>query len=745
MRAEQLEQLLQHQTELIGRIALEPDLNVCLLAIAERLEAILGVTSARCCILRHDADHVRMAVAPQLTTDYPEHFDALNLTLNELAPSDAHEPNKLRVITLELDANGCRHAHLARQMQFHHAWLCPVFSSSNQRIGSVLIYLQQREHLSRLQRETIIHFGHLASLAIEKHLAVQREQVLTRCLRQAHEKVSSLLTLLPELLLVLDDQGQLVDVYGGDYSLLDDNSSQTKGQPLESFWPHGETNQILAHLEQALASSDTQNFETEITSDALTRSIEHRMVSIRHYKADQPEVSHVLWMLRDVTPQKQAQQRIEQLAYFDPLTQLPNRRLLMNRTQKLIERVARDEAYGALIYIDLNEFKRINDSLGHYIGDELLVSVAQRLQDCVRESDTFARIGGDEFVVLLERLRENDVEIASEARRIAERMLASLKLHFELSGGQFYIGASIGIALIDACDSDPLEVLKHADAAMYEAKHRSQGQICFHNAHLQQRIDERLQLESEINQSLARHDFIAYFQPQVDQHGELIAAEALIRWQHPNRGMIQPCDFLNVADGMGVMPRMQELMVEHACSLIAAMKRENMLADNFRVALNICPSQLKLDGFAEKMASMLDSYKVSPDRFVLELTEGMLIDDLPRTIKILETLRDMGFRLSIDDFGTGYSSLAYLNRLPMNEIKIDKSFIADIKHCDDPTGIVDSVLSLSQHFQFDVIAEGIEDAQQFEAISRKSIRGLQGYFLARPMPQQEFVDWMRAA
>lgn len=745
MRAEQIERLLQHQTELIGRIALGTDLHTCLLAILERLEALLALPSARGSVLLKGGAQLNMVVAPQLSHDYIEHFDQLKLQSEELRAASLGTTGKLDVSALRLDQEGDRHGHLAKQLGFHHAWISPVYTSKNQHVGWILIYLDETVAASKLQREMIVHFGYLVSLAIEKFNASQREELLTRCLRQAHEKVSSLLALLPELLIVLDEHGTLVDAFGGDQSLLPDAPERLQGKHLDAFWPLGEVNQIRHALDMALRCDETQSFESDVQRDDSHRAIENHMVIVRHYRTDQPNTKHVLWMLRDITPQKQARQRIEQLAYFDPLTELPNRRMLMNQTQKVIERVSREEAFGALIYIDLNDFKRINDSLGHYVGDELLVSIAKRLQLSIRDSDTFARIGGDEFVVLLERLQSSDMQIAEEARSVANRILEALKQSFELSGGQFCIGASIGIALIDTCDHEAAEVLKHADAAMYEAKHRSHQSICFHNASLQQRINNRVRVESEINKSLASHDFLAFFQPQLDQHGKLIAAEALVRWQHPEKGLVYPADFLAVAEGMGVMARIQDLMIEQACTLLTALEQKTMLPDDFRIALNICPSQLKDDGFPQHLQTLLEKHGASPSRFVLELTEGMLIDELPRTIALLNMLREMGFRLAIDDFGTGYSSLAYLKRLPMNEIKIDRSFIADIKHSNDPLGIVDSVVSLSEHFKFDVIAEGIEDQHQLDAMCRKSLRGLQGYYLAKPMCQKDFVDWMRAA
>ena len=745
MRAEQIERLLHHQTELIGRIALGDDFHTCLLAILERLEALLSEPGARSCVLLKGSKQLNMAVAPQLSHDYIEQFDSLSLHSEELRAACEGTTSKLDVSVLRLDKEGDQHGHLARQLGFHHAWLSPVYTSKNQHVGWILIYLIDTAPPSKLQHEIIVHFGYLVSLAIEKFNASQREEILTRCLRQAHEKVSSLLALLPELLIVLDEHGTLVDAFGGDQSLLSETPQMLQGKKLEAFWPHSEVNQIRHALELALRCQDAQTFECDLQREDTHRAIENHMIIVRHYRTDQPDTRHVLWMLRDVTQQKQARQRIEQLAYFDPLTELPNRRMLMNQTQKVIERVSREEAFGALIYIDLNDFKRINDSLGHYVGDELLISIAKRLQQCIRESDTFARIGGDEFVVLLERLQSSDMQIADEARHVANRILKALTQSFELSGGQFYIGASIGIALIDACDQEAAEVLKHADAAMYEAKHRSHEAICFHNANLQQRINNRVRVESEINRSLDKRDFLAFYQPQLDQQGKLIAAEALVRWQHPEKGLVYPSDFLTVAEGMGVMQRIQDLMIEQACTLLGELEQKTVLHDDFRIALNICPSQLKDDDFPRHLQRKLDEFGATPSRFVLELTEGMLIDNLPRTIAMLNTLRDMGFRLAIDDFGTGYSSLAYLHRLPMNEIKIDRSFIADIKHSEDPLGIVESVVSLSEHFKFDVIAEGIEDQHQLDAMSRKSLRGLQGYYLAKPMSQRDFVNWVQAA
>jgi len=441
----------------------------------------------------------------------------------------------------------------------------------------------------------------------------------------------------------------------------------------------------------------------------------------------------------------QTHKQIEQLAFYDVLTGLPNRRLLMDRTQKVIHRIKRDQQFGALIYIDLNGFKRINDSLGHYVGDELLVSVSHRLQDSIREIDTIARIGGDEFVVLIEGLKDSEDDIKSEAINLSNRILNGLERHFELSGGRYKISASIGVSLINQTDDDAIEILKHADAAMYAAKKDLHLDICFHNAALQKSIDLRLSIENEINTALDNMNFSAFYQPQLNEQGHLISAEALIRWHHPNKGLVFPAEFIDIAERMGVIHRMQKIVLTHACETLKILEHHNSLDDSFRVSINICPSQLKSNSLPDTLMETLTLHQISPNRIMLEITEGMLIEDMERTIHILNRLRNLGFKISIDDFGTGYSSLAYLNRLPVNEVKIDRSFIETLTNESCTQGVIDTVVSLSKHLNFDVIAEGIEEVSQLEIMKTKKIKGFQGYLFAKPMNQEDFIDWVAEA
>jgi len=611
MKNEQLEVLLAHQTELIGKIALETDLNTCLEEIASHIEKILSAANAHASILVLDGDQLLHGAAPSLPKTFCEKINGLQIGCSAgSCGTAAFTGQQVIVSDIEHDSLWEDFAHLALQHNLKSCWSTPVTSPNGNVLGTLAIYHSKVHTPEPYHLELIQYFAHLTGIAIQK------------------------------------------------------------------------------------------------------------------------------W---------QSQKQIEQLAFYDALTNLPNRRLLMDRTQRVIQRIKRDHQYGALIYIDLNGFKRINDSLGHYVGDELLIAVSHRLQDSIREIDTIARIGGDEFVVLIEGLKDSEDNIKSEAINLSNRILNGLEHHFELSGGRYKISASIGVALIDQSDNDAIEILKHADAAMYEAKKDPHLDICFHNATLQRSIDLRLRIESEINTALDHRDFNAFYQPQLDLNGHLISAEALIRWLHPDKGLVFPSDFISIAERMGVIHRMQKIVLTQACKTLQILEKKKSLSDSFRISINICPSQLKSNSLPDTLMETLNLHKVSPNRLMLEITEGMLIEDLERTIHILNRLRKLGFKISIDDFGTGYSSLAYLNKLPVNEIKIDKSFIETLTHEPSTQGVIDTVVSLSKHFNFDVIAEGIEEVSQLNIIKAKNVKGVQGYLFAKPMNQEDFIDWVDEA
>jgi len=434
-----------------------------------------------------------------------------------------------------------------------------------------------------------------------------------------------------------------------------------------------------------------------------------------------------------------ASRRERQLAFFDPLTGLPNRRLLFDRLQMIIEKSLRDSTRSAVLFVDLNDFKRINDSLGHDIGDLLLTQVAERFKPIMRSADTLARIGGDEFVVLVDSGTQRLDVIVNEATAISQRIIQSLAQPFLLHNGGYKIGASIGVCILDGTDITAADALKRADSAMYAAK-RTGGGITFFDPKLQDIIDRK----REIVSALAQRQFCAWFQPILALNGDLIGAEALLRWEHPDRGMISPQDFIPFAESSGLIANLQDIVLHDACRLLASLKAHGLGGDNFSISANISSTQFRNGRLDQQLMQTLRAHGVSPQLFTLEITESLLLENKNEAIMQMKQLKQRGFRFSVDDFGTGYSSLAYLHSLPLDELKIDRSFIAQINTNDNSLAIIDSIISLAENLHFNVIAEGIETDEQQSTLSQRPINGMQGYLFSRPLPAPSFIDWVTA-
>lgn len=438
-----------------------------------------------------------------------------------------------------------------------------------------------------------------------------------------------------------------------------------------------------------------------------------------------------------------ASRRERQLAFFDALTGLPNRRLLFDRLQMTIEKTRRDKTRSAVLYVDLNDFKRINDSLGHDVGDKLLIQVAERIKPIMRNADTLARIGGDEFVVIVDSGTTRLDVIANEATAIGQRITQCLAQSFLLENGHYKIGASIGICIIEDADLTVGDVLKRADNAMYVAK-RTGGSISFFDPKLQDIIERKLLLEREIVSALHQRQFCAWFQPILTVDGALIGAEALLRWEHPERGMIAPRDFIPFAESSGMIANLQDIVMHDACRLLAAMTANGLRRDCFSISANISSTQFRSGRLDQQLMQTLRSYGLSPHLFTLEITESLLLENKNEAILQMKQLKQRGFRFAIDDFGTGYSSLAYLHSLPLDELKIDRSFIAQINTNDNSLAIIDAIISLAANLNFSVIAEGIETDEQQSTLAQRPIHGMQGYLFSRPMPAASFIDWVAA-
>jgi diguanylate cyclase (GGDEF)-like protein/PAS domain S-box-containing protein len=449
----------------------------------------------------------------------------------------------------------------------------------------------------------------------------------------------------------------------------------------------------------------------------------------------------VLSVSRDISEAKTAEDEIRNLAFYDSLTGLPNRRLLLERLRQAQASGNRSGRNRALLFIDLDNFKTLNDSMGHYVGDMLLQEVARRLASCTRESDTVARLGGDEFVVMLEELSEVPEDAAAHAQSAGEKILGILGQPYILEGTECLSTSSIGITVFGDSKEVTNAVLQQADIAMYQAKAAGRNTMRFFAPALQAAVNARVSLEGELRKAIRDKQFELWYQPQVER-GRLSGAEVLIRWIHPERGLLYPGEFIPLAEETGLILPLGQWVLEEACIQNAVWAKTEYAA-NLKIAVNISPRQFRQPDFVEQVLAVLENTGAVAENLKLELTEGMLVDNIDDVVEKMTRLKMHGLRFSLDDFGTGYSSLSYLNRLPLEQLKIDRSFVRDILVDATSGAIAQAIVSLSRAMGLSVIAEGVETEEQRLFLQRLGCFGFQGYLSTRPLPLEKFERILR--
>jgi diguanylate cyclase (GGDEF)-like protein/PAS domain S-box-containing protein len=445
----------------------------------------------------------------------------------------------------------------------------------------------------------------------------------------------------------------------------------------------------------------------------------------------------IIALARDITERKRAEEQIAYQAYYDTLTDLPNRRLLYDRLEREVARSRRRGHKGAVLFLDLDNFKIVNDSLGHQVGDDILRHVANCLSQNLREEDTAARLGGDEFVVLLSEISDDVDEAMSETQAVAQKILQSIETPCHSGGHVLHTTCSIGITIFPVNGDNADDFLKQADIAMYRAKDRGRNTYQFYMPSMQVAASERLSTEQDLRLAIPQDQLSLHYQPQVLADGTIIGAECLLRWQHPKLGMVPPDHFIPIAEDSGLIIEIGNWVLHSACNQLA--QWQSMDSDSLkRLAVNISPKQFKHPQFVEQIKQVIQETGVDANGLELEVTEGMLISNLDETVEKMNTLRDLGITFSIDDFGTGYSSLSYLKRLPVSVLKIDRSFVRDITTDPSNATIVDTIIAMAMHLGLEVVAEGVETEAELAFLRSKGCGIYQGYYFSRPLPIGEF-------
>ena len=440
----------------------------------------------------------------------------------------------------------------------------------------------------------------------------------------------------------------------------------------------------------------------------------------------------------DISEQKEAEEKINRLAYFDNLTGLPNRGMFLERLHQSLALAARDGDMLSLVFLDLDNFKDVNDTLGHAAGDKLLCDVAQRLAGCIRESDILARLGGDEFVVLLTSVA-NQERVSAAVQRMQEIFVAP----FQIDGRTVYSSASIGIAIYPDDSHDASSLFRSADTAMYHAKNEGRAQYRFFSAEMNQKIMRRVALENSLRRGLEREEFFLVYQPQWDlKSNKMVGAEVLLRWNSGDFGLMLPSEFISLTEDSGLIFSIGEWVLKCACE--QARRWAEQGHPEFKVAVNISGKQLKQADFVAMLAGIIRETGVDPCSLELEFTESIIMENAERTIQTLGALKRMGVQLSIDDFGTGYSSLNYLKHFPVDRIKIDRSFVADVNRSSDDAAIVEAIITMAQSLSLKVVAEGVENSDQLHYLKTIGCDEVQGFYLAMPMPAEDLAGSLGA-
>jgi diguanylate cyclase (GGDEF)-like protein len=473
-------------------------------------------------------------------------------------------------------------------------------------------------------------------------------------------------------------------------------------------------------------------------------------LTINAVKGEDGQITNFVGTFVDSTLRKAAAHEIERLAFFDPLTALANRRLMLDRLKRALTNSARRNRSGALMLIDLDNFKSLNDTLGHNIGDKLLVEVGQRLAACVREGDTVARLGGDEFVVILEDLGETGqavMQAEAVATKIQDRLRQAYSLELSSLANvsnkcSHHCTSSIGITLFRDGVLSPDELIKQADLAMYQAKAAGRNSLRFFYPEMQAAVSLRAVMEAELRSAIREEQFVVHYQMQVNADGQTVGAEALVRWNHPQRGLVLPGEFIDLAEETALILPLGRLVVKAACEQLASWASQPELT-HLTLAVNVSALQFHHEDFVTQVAAILEETGANPERLQLELTESLLIKNLEGVIAKMMSLKRKGVSFSLDDFGTGYSSLAHLKRLPIDQLKIDLSFVRDVLTDPSDAAIARTVLALGQSLGLEVIAEGVETRAQQDFLASLGCTLYQGYLFSLPLPLKEFQDLVR--
>jgi diguanylate cyclase (GGDEF)-like protein/PAS domain S-box-containing protein len=615
-------------------------------------------------------------------------------------------------------------------------WATPFADMAGVMLGVITLYFDRPQAPAADDNELIRMLTSMAGLVVQRHDDARKLREREEMFRGIFEQAAVGVVLLDVAGDWLEINQLFCDIVGYTHEEL----QQIRYRQLLA--PEGLAQAL--EIRECLARGDIDNYQAErcyIRKDG-TRIWVDITASLVRDEMGGPERQIVV--VQDISERKTAEAEIERLALYDYLTDLPNRRLFSDRLKHALASANRSGQFGALLYVDLDNFKQLNDTHGHGAGDELLKMVAQRLQEHLREQDTVARLGGDEFIILLQQVGDSIASASAVTELIARKIQGVFEAAFKLARGlEHTVSASLGITLFPKGGESAEDLLKEADIAMYRVKANQQrNAIQFYAPEMQVAADLRLALERDLRTALQREQFQLFLQPQSDAQGAIIGYEALLRWPHPEHGLIPPVTFIPIAEETGLIVPLGEWVIKTAAQYI---RNIDLAGEDLTIAVNVSPRQFREANFVERVRTLLWEAGADAGRLILEITEGIVVTDFDATSAKMYELKRLGIRLSIDDFGTGHSSLSYLKRLPIHELKIDRSFVMDLPDDVNDAALVDAILSVAHHLQLNVVAEGVETAAQLTFLIARGCQQFQGYHIGRPHPAGHYLPFLETA
>ncbi len=583
---------------------------------------------------------------------------------------------------------------------------------------------------------TMLAYASKLLVELKAHERGQEDLIAQRTaeIATSQNKLQATLEAIPDVMLEMGLDGTYHDYHAPRSNTAFPPADFFLGKNVNEVLPADAALTVMSALQQAHRMGHSEGYEFAL--DTPNGHFWFEISLTRKHDASVAEPRFIV-LSRNVTQRKNSEEEINKLAFYDPLTNLPNRRLMVDRLRQSLSGSARSGRVGALQFIDLDNFKTLNDTQGHDMGDLLLQQVAQRLTNCMREGDTVARLGGDEFVVMVEELSESREEAANLARAIGEKILTSISEPYRLAGLEYQITPSIGITLYADQKQSSDELLKQADMAMYQSKAAGRNTLRFFDPAMQAVITTRVNLEADIRQGILKDQFVLYYQPQVNRENRVVGAEVLLRWPHPVRGMVSPGEFIPLAEDTGLILPLGNWVLETACTQLA-LWAQSPQTEHLTLAVNVSARQFRQPDFVAYVMDLINYTGVNPKRLKLELTESLLVNDVEDTKLKMTALKACGVGFSLDDFGTGYSSLSYLKALPLDQLKIDQSFVRDLMTDTNDAAIALAVITLGHALGLAVIAEGVETTAQREHLHSQGCDAYQGFLLGRPMPLADF-------